>query len=106
MLKKKKCTFYQALYNALFYSSDNSALDCDSLHGSSHFSKNACTYNPMGGADPRLPTEELVDGNFSVKTLRKQLILDPSDQHYAGAGVIIFHTNCSNVVFTGGDAVN
>ena len=31
-----KCTFF--LYNALVYSLDNSAFDCDSSHGSSHFS--------------------------------------------------------------------
>jgi hypothetical protein len=59
-----------------------------------------------GETDPGLPTKELVDRNFSVKTLRKQLILDPSGQHSAGTGIIIFHTNYSNVVFTGGDAVN
>ena len=39
--------FSQAMYNALLYSSDISALDCDSSHESSHLSKNACTYNPI-----------------------------------------------------------
>ena len=37
--------FSWARYNALLYSSDKSAFDCDSLHGSSHISKNACTFN-------------------------------------------------------------
>ena len=42
--------FSQALYNALLYSSDNSALDCDSSHGNSHFSKNTCFYTTLACA--------------------------------------------------------
>ena len=34
------------LYNALLYSLDNSAFDCDSSHGSSHFSKNRLLFQP------------------------------------------------------------
>ena len=48
--RARKMHFSQALYNALLYSSDNSVSDCDSSHGSSHFSNNACTYNPSGGS--------------------------------------------------------
>ena len=54
----------QALYNALLYSSDNSALDCDSSHGSSHFSKNACPYDPTGTTDFVPPTPPKLQGGF------------------------------------------